>query len=83
MKGDTSFSIISYGYNKVLKSKTFIQIVTLKQKTFDNKEFHLLKFPSESKKTQLVFRDNINKGLIKIKSFKSVSFKQLNISNAI
>lgn len=83
MKGDTSFSIISYGYNKVLKSKTFIQIVTLKQKTFDNKEFHLLKFPSERKKTQLVLRNNINKGLIKIKSYESVRLKQLNISNAI
>ncbi len=83
MKGDTSFSIISYGYNKVLKSKTFIQIVALKQKTVDNKEFHLFKFPSESKKTQLVLRDNIYKGLIKTKSFESVKFQQLKASKAI
>lgn len=82
-KDNISFSIKSYGYNKILKSKKSIQVIGLKQKVFDDKEFHLINIPNESKTPLLNLPNNVNIGLDRVKTFRSIKYQIFEISKCI
>ncbi len=82
-KEKTKFSLKSYGYNKTIKSNTNIQVITLKQKSFDckilkNKISVLKKYNS-----RFILPHNINNGLQNVSSFSSIKFKPITIYNKL
>lgn len=82
-KKKTEFSLKSYGYNRTIKSNTNIQVIKLKQKSFDDKILKNKISVLKKYNPRFILPHNINNGLQKVSPFSSIKFKPISISNKL
>ena len=82
-KEKTHFSLKSYGYNKTIVSSTNIKVVVLKQKSFESNALKDSVSVFKNYNPRLIHKKNINNGLRKVRSFSSIKFKPISISNTL